>query len=86
MYVLYNFVLQYWTVDGTGKMSVTDIPTQMLTTYIQNDIQHWQLNRDTYRRLTTQNIKCTYFVNLSQRTVVLVHKQVNNTSVTFACC
>ena len=42
---IYNSV-HYSTVDGMGKMSHTYVPTQFID-YMQNDIQHWQLDRDT---------------------------------------
>ena len=48
--------------------------------------RHWcaLVTPHTYRWLTTQNVKFTYIVDISQWTVVLVHKHVNNISVTFA--
>ena len=58
--------------------------------YMQNDNQYWKLDRDTdsshLQKIDNPNIKWTYCVDLSQWTVVLMHKQVNNTSVTFQCC
>ena len=67
MYVLY-FVLYHSTFYGTGKMSATYVHTYTNADYMQTLTLSWTetLIAHTYRRLTTQNIKCTYCVDLSQ--------------------
>ena len=73
MYVLYNFVLQYSTLDDTGKMSVTYVhPTQMTTCRMTFNSDSWT------ETLTWDSLHLQKSNNLKQQMYLLCQPQSMN--------